>query len=101
MKEEAGMIRIAIATLALTMIAVPVLAQAGDTRVRTVAETARDAPMILSQDEIVALAKDNGVSRISNIGFENDVWRIDGATRKGEPMRIDITATGEVLTHTS
>mgnify|MGYP000866741954 CR=1 FL=1 len=102
MKEEAGMIRIAIGTLAVMMLAVPVCASvATDAPVRHVQATEDQQAFAISQDEVLALAKAQGLSKTSDIGFEAGVWSVEGASKSGIPMVVRISSTGEVLAHTS
>ena len=95
MKDDAGMLRIAIATLALTMIVVPVLALGLAPAHKT--GLAQRAAVIVSQDKAIALAKAQGVARVANIAFEDGVWIVQGAARDGGHLEVDISSAGEVL----
>ena len=100
MKEEAGMIRIAIATLAIMMIAVPVAATvASDAPTRHVTHTRERSAV--SQDEVVALAKDQGLRKLSDIAYQNGVWSVEGVAKDGSPLEINISSAGEILNPTS
>ena len=102
MTEEAGMIRIAIGTLALMMLAVPVCANlGGETPVRHVPDVTVSQPLPVSQDEVLAMARAQGLAKLSDIAFEGGVWSIEGASKSGVPMIVQVTSTGELVTHTS
>jgi hypothetical protein len=94
MKEEAGMIRIAIGTLAVTVLAGPMLALSAAAP-SPAQEEASPAP--ISQDLAIALARTQGLTRLSNIAFQDGVWIVQGATRAGAHLEVDVSRTGRVL----
>jgi hypothetical protein len=94
MREEAGMIRIAIGTLAVTMIAGPMLALSAAAPGE---DQAGKAPIPISQDKAVALAKTQGLAHLSNIAFEDGIWIVQGAGRNGTHLEIDVSSAGDVL----
>ena len=100
MNEEAGMIRIAIGTLAIMMIAVPVAASVVASAPTRHVEQKRE-PMPVSQDDVLALARDQGLTRPTNVTFKHGVWTVEGAARGGAPMAINISRTGALLDRTS
>ena len=101
MTEEAGMIRIAIGTLAVMALAVPVCVSLGEEPVRHVPDAAISQPLPVSQDEVLALARAQGLAKLTDIAFERDVWSVEGESRSGAPMIVQFTASGELVTHTS
>ncbi len=94
------MIRIAIGTLALTMLAAPMIAMSSGPAPEQPAAVEQMAAS-LSQDEILVLAREQGMARLSDISFQDNVWTVTGETRGGFAVTVRITAQGEVLTHTS
>jgi len=96
MKEEAGMLRIAIATLALTMIIGPLVAL-GLSPAHETAAAAGKTLTAVSQDRALALAKARGIAHVANIAFRDGVWIVQGAARDGLHQEVDISSAGEVL----
>jgi hypothetical protein len=89
------MIRIAIATLALTMIVGPMVALGLASPTIEAAADGNAGPV--SQDRAVALAQSQGLARVSNIVFQDGVWILQGATSAGAHLEVDISGAGAVL----
>ncbi len=52
---------------------------------------------MISQREAIRIARRNGVSEIDKARWSGNVWVIDGSDRRGEELRVEINARGEIV----
>ena len=85
------------ASLALLMLAAPApLAMAGDD------DSARlsggERAYTISREEAVRIARAEGMTRVKEIDRDDGDWELEGCTRNGREIEIDIHgATGDIL----
>lgn len=52
---------------------------------------------MISQREAIRIARRNGLSEIDQARWSGNVWVIDGSDRRGDELRVEINARGEIV----
>ncbi|RXT52423.1 hypothetical protein B6S44_16725 [Bosea sp. Tri-44] len=52
---------------------------------------------MISQREAIRIARRNGVAEIDQARWTGNVWVIDGSDRRGDELRVEINARGEIV----
>jgi uncharacterized membrane protein YkoI len=97
--EESTMIRTVLAaSLAAAAVLVAAPAFADDDDNRREYRVASSSSVNISRAEALRIAREHGLSRLEEIELDDGEWEIEGRTRNGREIEIDISArTGQVL----